>query len=237
MARPGGHGGRSEPSGGDGLPGPRFAARHGLSLFAEPSAYAVPRHRHPVWKVVLPLSGGVRVDGGAGAGVLVPPQHAHTCATSAGFVAVFVDPWCVRADPSGPTWLDERAVARLLAAWREDASALGHELAGVAGEPTAVDPRVAHAVRASALAERLDGVAADVGLSPGRLRTLVRTEVGVPLAVMRRWQRLRTAVGALLTDGSAIADAALGAGFADQAHLTRTVRALAGRTPASLLRR
>ncbi|WP_216677194.1 hypothetical protein [Streptomyces sp. MNP-20] len=49
----------------------------------------------------------------------------------------------------------------------------------------------------------------------------------------RRRQRPRAAVDALLTGGSAIADAALGAGFADQAHLTRTGRALAGRPPAS----
>ncbi|WP_138965269.1 hypothetical protein [Streptomyces sp. YIM 121038] len=48
-----------------------------------------------------------------------------------------------------------------------------------------------------------------------------------------RWRRPRAAVGALLTDGSAIADTALGAGFADQAHLTRTARARAGRPPAS----
>ncbi|MFD9076739.1 hypothetical protein, partial [Streptomyces lasiicapitis] len=69
-----------------------------------------------MWKAVLPLRGGVRVNGGVGAGVLVPPQHAHTCATSTGFVAVFLDPWCLRADRSGPTWLDARGVRRLVEA-------------------------------------------------------------------------------------------------------------------------
>ncbi|MEI5101147.1 helix-turn-helix domain-containing protein [Streptomyces sp. PmtG] len=219
--------------------GPRFLTGLDVSLFAEPYGYAVTRHRHPAWKAVLPLSGGVRVGAAVGAGVLVPPQYAHTCAAPAGYVAVFLEPWCLRADPSGPTWLEERAVARLLDVWRArpDADELRRETAAVAGAPAAVDPRAVHAVRASGRARRLADVAADVGLSPVRLRALVRAEIGVPLAVARRWRRLRIAVDALLTGEAALADAAVAAGFADQAHLTRTVRALAGRTPGSLRRR
>ncbi|TGB08884.1 helix-turn-helix domain-containing protein [Streptomyces sp. MZ04] len=103
-----------------------------------------------------------------------------------------------------------------------------------AGPPTAVDARVRHAVLTCGRAARLDAVAADVGLSPARLRTLVRTEVGIPLGTLRQWERLRTAVGSLVQGGTDIAEAATAAGFADQAHLTRTVRRLAGRTPGSL---
>ncbi|MFD9908377.1 helix-turn-helix domain-containing protein [Streptomyces sp. NPDC059063] len=225
--------------------GTAFVAGDGITVFAEPGAYAVSAHRHPVWKAVLPRSGEVSVDGAtgaAGAGVLVPPQYAHTCAASSGFVAVFLDPWCVRADPSGPTWLGARTARRLLDALGHgglgvDVEALRRELAAAAGPPATVDPRVVCAVRGSARAARLDTLAADVGLSPARLRALVRTEVGIPLGALRRWQRLRTAVGALVADGGAIAAAASDAGFADQAHLTRTVRTLAGRTPGSLLTR
>lgn len=208
----------------------------GVALFAEPRGYEVTRHRHPVWKVVLPDRGGVRVDGVVGAGVLVPPQYAHACATSAGFVAAFLDPWCVRADPGGPTWLDAGSVRRLAAASGADldADALHRELAALTGAPAPVDPRVPHAVRSSAGAPRLDAVAAEVGLSPSRLRALVRAEVGVPLGAMRRWGRLRAAVGALLDGGAAPADAAAAAGFCDQAHLARTARGFLGRTPGSL---
>ncbi|EPH39578.1 helix-turn-helix domain-containing protein [Streptomyces aurantiacus] len=245
--------------------GPLLAVADEVTVFGESRAYEVTRHRHPAWKAVLPLRGSVRVDGTVGAGVLVPPQYDHTCATSDGFVAVFLDPWRLRADRSGPTWLDARGVRRLVGALGEcaierfgpcaedegrarcasahahppnvDSDALRHELAALAGPPAPVDPRVLHAVRSSAGAARLDGVAAEVGLSPARLRALFRTEVGVPLGVMRRWLRLRTAVGALVDGGGAVADAAVAAGFSDQAHLTRTARTLVGRTPASLLPR
>ncbi|WP_239590296.1 helix-turn-helix domain-containing protein [Streptomyces aureoverticillatus] len=194
-----------------------------------------------MWKAVLPLRGGVRVNGSVGAGVLVPPQYAHTCATSTGFVAVFLDPWRLRADRSGPTWLDARGVRRLVEALGECGAADGFgpgalccELAALAGPPAPVDPRVLHAVRGGPGALRLTEVAAEIGLSPTRLRALVRAEVGVPLGVLRRWRRLRTAVGALVDGGGVIADAAAAAGFSDQAHLTRTARTLVGRTPASL---
>ncbi|MFB9431776.1 helix-turn-helix domain-containing protein [Streptoalloteichus tenebrarius] len=71
-----------------------------------------------------------------------------------------------------------------------------------------------------------------MALSPPRLRALVREAAGAPLSRLRQWQRLRTAVR-VLPHGST-ADAATTAGFADQAHLTRTARRLAGRTPGSL---
>lgn len=215
---------------------PLLAVADDVSLFAETAAYEVTRHRHPVWKVVLPERGGVRVDGVVGAGVLVPPQYAHTCATSAGFVAVFLAPWCVRADPDRPTWLDGGSVRRLVAASGADldADALRRELAALTEAPAPVDPRVLHAARSSTGAARLDAVAAEVGLSGPRLRALVRAEVGVPLGAMRRWGRLRAAVGALVDGGTGPAEAAAAAGFCDQAHLTRTARDFLGRTPGSL---
>ncbi|MGO4418134.1 helix-turn-helix domain-containing protein, partial [Streptomyces sp. MCAF7] len=78
----------------------------------------------------------------------------------------------------------------------------------------------------------LGAVAAEVGLSAPRLRALVREAVGTPLAMLRQWARLRDVVAAL--PGASPATAAAYAGFADQAHLTRTSRKLIGRTPGSL---
>ncbi|WP_280382553.1 helix-turn-helix domain-containing protein [Nocardia wallacei] len=62
----------------------------------------------------------------------------------------------------------------------------------------------------------------------------MRAEIGVPLASLRRWHRLRHAVMAL--PGGSVAAAAADAGFADQAHLARTARTMLGRSPTSLLK-
>ncbi|MFE0102377.1 helix-turn-helix domain-containing protein [Streptomyces sp. NPDC059009] len=239
-----------------------FAADDGgLTVFAEPEPYEVAAHRHPAWKVVLPLGGHVTVNGTAGAsglaggtgasrasraigtGAVVPPGLAHTCGSSSGFVAVFLDPWLLRAG-GAPQLLEPGRARRLLdalgdldapdpAAFRAE---LGRALTGP--PPRAVDPRVPYAVAAAARSGLLSEVAAEVGLSPVRLRALVRTEAGVPLSALRQWRRLGAAVGALLDPvaGGGVAGAATAAGFADQAHLTRTAGRLIGRTPASLHR-
>jgi methylphosphotriester-DNA--protein-cysteine methyltransferase len=80
----------------------------------------------------------------------------------------------------------------------------------------------------------LPKLAAQVGVSPQRLRALARQQLGMPLARWRVWSRLRRAAEAL-QDGWSLADAAIAAGFADQAHLTRQMREMMGLTPAELL--
>ncbi|MFE0171210.1 helix-turn-helix domain-containing protein [Streptomyces sp. NPDC059002] len=224
-------------------PGPSsFVDLGEITVFAESRAYEVSPHRHPAWKLVLPVGGHAVLGASTGAGVLVPPQYAHACATSSAFVAVFLEPWCLRADTAAPTWLDAPTVRRLLDAAHDgqglDAEALRAGLTGLMGAPD-VDPRIPHAVRAAAGATRIDAVAAELGLSPAGLRALVGARVGIPLSTMRQWRRLRAAVGPLVAAGGArgIADAAAAAGFADQAHLTRAARRFVGRTPGSLRRR
>ncbi|KJY41759.1 hypothetical protein VR41_11170 [Streptomyces sp. NRRL B-1568] len=96
---------------------------------------------------------------------------------------------------------------------------------------------MAHAVQESTRAGSdapISSIAADVGLSPTRLRTLVHASVGVPLTRLRQWARLRVAVADLPRESAASAAAV--AGFADQAHFTHTARRLLGRTPASIRR-
>jgi methylphosphotriester-DNA--protein-cysteine methyltransferase len=56
----------------------------------------------------------------------------------------------------------------------------------------------------------------------------------MPLARWRVWTRLRRAAEALRACES-LADAAITAGFADQAHLTRQMREMMGLTPAVVL--
>ncbi|MFC9977484.1 helix-turn-helix domain-containing protein [Spirillospora sp. NPDC127200] len=220
-----------------------FASAPEATLFAETRAFSVTRHCHPAWKVVLPVGGHVEVGTGvsrtvAAHGVIVPPQLPHTCAASSSYVALFLDPWALRPAP-GPTRLDESAARRMLAALghgdipgpEADLAAARAELVRLTGAGVPLDPRVACAVQESAR-DHIGTIAADVGLSPPRLRALVRASVGVPLVRLRQWTRLRTAMAAL-PDGS-VAAAAASAGFADQAHLTRTARALLGRAPVSI---
>ncbi|GHC45490.1 helix-turn-helix domain-containing protein [Streptomyces cinnamoneus] len=229
-----------------------FSTGAEATLFAESGGAGVARHHHPVWKVVLPVGGHVRIgrEGHpplAAAGLVVPPQLTHTCAVTSPYAALFIDPWHLRAG-TGLVRLDADAVRRLLAALGpSDADGLGaaagdltaacSELIALTGAAPAsrLDERVAHAVRTAALPGpdgSISELAAEVGLSPSRLRALVRESVGVPLVRLRQWGRLRNAVAGL--PHASVASAAAAAGFADQAHLTRTSRTLLGRTPASL---
>ncbi len=80
----------------------------------------------------------------------------------------------------------------------------------------------------------LDALARGLAVKPERLRRLVRKELGVSLAHLRLWRRLRCAIEHL--PSVPIADAAFEAGFADQPHLTRTATRFLGWTPSELKR-
>jgi len=98
-----------------------------------------------------------------------------------------------------------------------------------------VDPRLVAAL--TMLAEgnlSMPDLAVAVGVSPQRLRGLARRELGMPLSRWRVWSRLRRAVEALQC-GVPPAQAAVTAGFSDQAHFTRQMREMMGLTPAVVL--
>jgi AraC-like DNA-binding protein len=222
----------------------RLVSGPAATLFVESGGFRVTRHQHPAWKIVLALGGWVEADIGGGRtvaapGMVVPPQLAHTCAVSSAYVALLLDPWGL---PPGrlPTRLDERQTARMVAAigrldGEVDLAAARAEIS--AGWDVRLEPRVAHAIREVTRAGSIVTVAAlaaEMGLSPSRLRTLVRDTVGIPLPRLRQWARLRAAVTEL--PGESAAAVAAAAGFADQAHLTRTARSLLGRTPSEIAR-
>jgi len=81
---------------------------------------------------------------------------------------------------------------------------------------------------------RLPDVAHAVGLSPSRLAALVRRTTGMALRPYVRWCRLRRATLAVVR-GATLTEAAHEAGFADSAHLARTMRAAFGVTPSAVL--
>lgn len=67
----------------------------------------------------------------------------------------------------------------------------------------------------------LGRISAGVGLSPGRFRHLFRDQTGVSYSAYRLWARTRRAV-LMLADQPQLIDVAHAAGFADQAHFSRT---------------
>ncbi|MBX9945990.1 MAG: AraC family transcriptional regulator [Reyranella sp.] len=68
------------------------------------------------------------------------------------------------------------------------------------------------------------------GISESHLRTLARNQLGLPLSTWLIWRKLERGARELST-GATIVDAALAAGFADQAHFTRAMRRMFGITP------
>lgn len=68
------------------------------------------------------------------------------------------------------------------------------------------------------------------GLSESHLRKLARDQLGFPLSTWLIWRKLERGARELAT-GATVVEAALAAGFADQAHYARTMRRMFGITP------
>jgi AraC-like DNA-binding protein len=113
------------------------------------------------------------------------------------------------------------------------------ELVGAAGAE--IDGAVMAACRLIVQGdERVGEIAAAVGLGPRDLHRRFRQQVGFgPKALQRvtRFRRFVGGLGALSGSEVPLALAALDAGYADQAHLSRECRALCGSTPSVLAAR
>lgn len=212
-----------------------FAIRQGYALYRGPIGDGGPIHRHGAFQIVIGGRGRVvLVDPGgtrhAAPALVVAPMAAHRILATADLLTYFVDPHCVFADELRARYPAQITAAPELCDLRaEDIGRIG------GGRSGAVDSRLVAALDLLATASiPLPQVAGSVGLSPQRLRALAQRELGMPLAHWRAWSRLRRAVE-LLRTGQSPAAAAATAGFADQAHLTRQMRALMGLTPAVVL--
>jgi AraC-like DNA-binding protein len=208
-------------------------------------------HSHPAWTVLIPRAGRISWRNGQGLirhpeGVILPPHVAHSAGSATGHASVFIDPWFLGLGSGHrrAIALDLPTVERVRGQWfpsdtwdpderaRETVARLRR--AGMLPQAVSIDPRVAAALHDLAAAERIDDVAASVRLSSSRLRALIHDQAGTPPARLRMWQRLRAAIVSL--PAKPIALAACDAGFADQAHLTRTAVRLVGQTPGELVR-
>lgn len=211
--------------------GPRFTVGDGYAVYRGPAPDGT-FHRHAAFQVAIAVRGEVAVVDGSGichraVALVVPPMVGHRMLAAAELLTFFVEPHCVFADG-----LRERC---------DNGIATDPEMRDLREEDLDVhpssklDPRLVDAL--DTLRDRsvpMPDLAAMVGLSPQRLRALARRQVGMPLARWRVWARLRRAAEALQADQS-LAEAAITAGFADQAHLTRRMREMMGVTPASVL--
>jgi AraC-like DNA-binding protein len=217
-----------------------------ISVYTDTASILSSPHALPAWTLLVPVDGGSvkvfsdgtgRVDDDA---VLIPPQTWHRVKTHGAHVAVYLGAsMAARASNERPRRISAAVARRMLDALAVD-SAIDPSSALAGLDPSfqsmkGVDPRVTAVIDALPGVPRIDVLAAEIGMSPSRLRAVVRDTVGVPLTQLRLWSRLGHAL-ALLPFGSA-ADAAATAGFADQAHLTRTARRFLGRTPAEMFLR
>jgi AraC-like DNA-binding protein len=212
----------------------RAATFDGVGALGDSRPAASATHSNPSWNLVLATDGQIVIDGERLAGALIPPLVSHEGGGTGGFVSLYIAPWLV-GGPSRITPLTSAQVRRHLDALSDDwdLTAVRHEVRAEFGSAPPLDPRVAHVVRHLGEINDIAGVASDVGLSAPRLRALAGQNLGMPLVGLRRWSRLKTAVAVL---GSvSITDAAAMARFSDQAHLTRSMQRMLGRSPGSLL--
>ena len=121
------------------------------------------------------------------------------------------------------------ALSRRLEAAADADEALRALAAGLDGEP---DPLVRAAARLlDGPGATVDAVAHAIALSERQLQRRFRDHVGYGPKTLQRILRFQRLLGA---EAEALARAALESGYADQAHLSREVRRLAGLTPVRL---
>ncbi|PJZ43568.1 AraC family transcriptional regulator [Leptospira kmetyi] len=79
----------------------------------------------------------------------------------------------------------------------------------------------------------VDELADEIGMSASWLQHEFKNAIGLPLRAFRKWYRMKSAVIAH-KQGPSLADAALSAGFYDQAHFTNAFREIFGISPSSV---
>jgi AraC-like DNA-binding protein len=217
---------------GTGARAPYFTVGDGYAAYRGP-VDDLRVHAHAAFQVAIAVHGEVRIEDASGrchqgAALLVPPGLPHRMLPSAEAWAFYVEPVSALADE-----LRERAGSAISVV--DDLRGLGETELVAARSSRRLDPRLVRAMTALDEPGRsMTDVAAEVGLSPQRLRSLAREQLGMPLARWRVWLRLRRTAEELAA-GRPLAEAALAGGFADQAHLTRWMREMIGLTPGAAL--
>jgi AraC family transcriptional regulator len=220
-------------------------------------------HAHHAVQVSVALDGALHLQAAPDPrwltyrAVITAPDQMHQLRCSGRIAQIYLDPESAaglalrqQIGESGVTSIGHIDVDALAAALRsagEEPSASGRlvrvvdEMLGAARPDFArapVDPRVqetlttvqslpGHQCSLAAMAQR-------VALSPSRLGSLFRRDIGIPFRRYLLWLRLIDAVQAL-ADRANLTEAAHRAGFSDSAHLSRTFRRMFGMPPSLLV--
>lgn len=217
-------------------PGPfiRFVVGKGYALFEGPTGDNAP-HRHAAFQVAIAPQGVTIGDGQrlhCATVLVVPPLLRHQMQPIAWLRNYFVEPQSRFADLLRESCRDGITAMPQLAELREEQIRDLGESASLY-----VDARLQQVMQALSDTGDLRAMpmlAQAAGLSPQRLRALAQEQLGMPLARWRIWQRFGLAAKTVAAGGS-LADAALAAGFADQAHLSRQMREMFGVPPSQVL--
>ena len=186
-------------------------------------------HCHAALQLVL-RGNGVRFDGGrVDAPAYVRPMAEHQLEPSDHVELYLIEP-SSRRGQSLLKALPADPVARLT----EEVSHAGPGDNSTAEKlPETLTKALAFLSGEDAMQRTVQEAAAVAGVSVSRLRVLAKNSLGVSLSRWRLWQALQSALR-YLADGESVADAAFAAGFSDQAHLTRSMKATLGLTPGTL---
>jgi len=206
-------------------------------------------HRHGFAYAALVLEGGYEEAGpegvwriAAGDLVLHPPFHLHLNRFERGSARVLNVTLTHDAVKALKTTryavLRPRDPDRLArGAWRDGRAALGEALAEsavcAAGAPRDWLDQFAADLQAAPTA-RIGDLARAHGVTPTHAARAFARRFGVTPGVFRAEQRLRAGLQALAEAAASLADIAAACGFADQAHLTRSVVSATGQTPSRL---
>ena len=179
-----------------------------------------------------------------GPGWMICSGTTHRLAPVAGLVLLLVEPQSplgqslAARHPAEPIAPLDDAVAAIVARSPPIETLLTSLEIRVAARATTLDPRISKALDMLDVVQARDPatVAAErAGISPSRLRALCRQQLGVPFSKLVLWRKVRQACLAM-GRGESLAQAAVAAGFADQAHLTRTMSDVIGLTPGEAAR-
>lgn len=193
-------------------------------------------HAHPALQLTTAQDGAVSILGQHGfvrrsPAIIVRPKVLHQLAPHPSVHVLLVEPQSPLAQYILAHTPPEPICAAPIKLRRALANGPKAVLAGL--PPLPLDPKLATAMatlRNGADAIAVTQAAKAAGLSPSRLRALAQAHLGLSLGEWLVWRKLDRACAAL-SRGAKLADAAARGGFADQAHLTRTMRRVFGVTP------
>ena len=208
---------------------------------------ATEKHAHHAAQIVVAPE-GLDLEDGAGGHILVraaviPPHVVHGHGATALGALLFLDGDDVasrelrrRAEPRVESWRRDSIETPLSCdPTADEARALLAAILGATDLQRAPGTRHPATRRMCALLDGdgpvdLAALSREAGLSPRQMRDAFARDVGLSMRAYLRWKRLRRAIDAV-ERGASLSDAAIAAGFADSAHLSRVFREQFGMTP------